>query len=93
MNHRYRIAAIEKTLQEKFHPTHLRVIDESHLHRGHPGAKDGKGHFAITINSPCFNGKTRIEQHRMVYAALATLMQTDIHALSLTVETPSPSPT
>jgi BolA protein len=53
------------------------------LHTGHAGAKDGRGHFAITIVAEAFDGLGRIESHRLVYAALGSLMTTDIHALSI----------
>ena len=56
---------------------------------GHAGAKDGRGHFKVVIEADVFAGKNRIQCHRMVYDALDTLMQTDIHALSIDARTPS----
>jgi BolA protein len=67
-----------------FSPTELEVSDESHLHAGHPGARDGRGHFRVKIVSAHFLGRKPIERHRMVFAALGTLLETDIHALSVT---------
>ncbi|HEX6998685.1 MAG TPA: BolA family protein [Gammaproteobacteria bacterium] len=67
-----------------FEPEALDVRDDSHLHAGHPGAREGKGHFAVTIVSRRFQGKSTLERHRMVYEALGELMLTDIHALQVT---------
>jgi len=78
-----RKADIESLLLEAFSPEHLLVKDQSHLHAGHAGASDGRGHFAITIVANAFEGRSRIESHRLIYAALGTLMTTDVHALSI----------
>ncbi len=80
---------IRKCLEDRFGPTELLIKDQSHLHAGHEGGKDGKGHFDVTIVSIAFDGKSRIERHRMVYDALGTLVQTDIHALRIRAFTPS----
>ena len=78
-----RAELIDSVLTKAFAPDHLLVKDQSHLHTGHAGAKDGRGHFAITIVAEAFDGLGRIESHRLVYAALGALMTTDIHALSI----------
>ena len=65
------------------HPTEISIDDESHLHRGHAGAATGRGHYAVRIRAAAFTGKSLIERHRMIYAALGDMMQTDIHALSI----------
>lgn len=70
-------------------PDDLSLVDESHKHVGHAGARDGRGHFALTIVSAAFEGKSPIERHRQVYAALGELMHTDIHALSMKAYAPS----
>ena len=80
---------IRKCLEDSFEPTELLIKDQSHLHAGHEGAKDGRGHFDVTIVSRAFDGKSRIDRHRMVYDALGTLVQTDIHALRIKAFTPS----
>jgi BolA family transcriptional regulator, general stress-responsive regulator len=72
-------------------PTVLTVIDESHQHAGHAGARDGRGHFAVEIVSEAFVGLAPLARHRRVYDAVGTLMQTDIHALSIKARTPSES--
>jgi BolA family transcriptional regulator, general stress-responsive regulator len=79
-----RVALIRARLEHAFAPDSLEVIDDSHLHAGHAGARDGRGHFRVRIVSRHFVGAKNLERHRMVYAALGNLMQTDIHALSVT---------
>jgi BolA family transcriptional regulator, general stress-responsive regulator len=78
-----RVAMIRARLEQAFAPDELDVIDDSHRHAGHAGAKDGRGHFSVRIVSRRFAGTKTLERHRMVYAALGSLMQTDIHALSV----------
>jgi BolA protein len=80
---RSRATAIEATLTAAFSPDELLVKDQSHLHAGHAGAKDGRGHFEVIIVADAFRGCSRIDSHRMIYAALDQLMTTDIHALSI----------
>jgi BolA family transcriptional regulator, general stress-responsive regulator len=86
-----RIAQIRSRLEAAFSPDMLEIIDESHRHAGHAGAKDGRGHFLVRIVSGRFEGVKPLARHRMVYAALGTLMQTDIHALSLEAFSPTES--
>jgi len=78
-----RVLAIRARLIAVFSPTELEVIDDSHKHVGHPGARDGKGHFRVKIASPQFAGRKPIERHRMVFEALDSLLKTDIHAISV----------
>ena len=80
---------IRQRLEIAFQPTELFLKDQSQLHAGHEGAKDGKGHFEVTIVSNTFAGKNRIERHRMVYDALGTLLESDIHAVRIKAYTPS----
>ena len=70
-------------------PTHLEIIDESHKHAGHEGARDGRGHFALEIVSEAFAGLAPLARHRRVYQAMGEMMQTDIHALSIRARTPA----
>lgn len=77
-----RMARIRACLEQALAPTHLELIDDSHQHAGHAGARQG-GHFTVRIAAPGFAGKRHLECHRMIYAALGELMQTDIHALSI----------
>jgi BolA protein len=86
-----RVAQIRSLLETAFSPDALEVVDESHRHAGHAGAQDGRGHFFVRIVSTRFEGVKTLARHRMVYAALGTLMQTDIHALSLEALSPTES--
>lgn len=83
-----RISQIRALLEAELQPTALEIEDESHLHVGHAGAREGKGHFRITIVSAAFAGKAPLQRHRIVYRALGDLMQTDIHALSIDAQAP-----
>ena len=74
---------IEAMLTKAFSPDQLLVKDQSHLHAGHAGARDGRGHFEVIIVADAFDGCSRIESHRLIYDALGHLMTTDIHALSI----------
>jgi BolA protein len=70
-------------------PSALAIVDESHRHAGHEGARDGRGHFAVEIVSDAFAGLAPLARHRRVYEALGSMMQTDIHALSIRAKTPA----
>ncbi|MCP5442411.1 MAG: BolA family transcriptional regulator [Chromatiaceae bacterium] len=83
-----REALIKQRLTETFNPVQLELLDESQKHAGHAGARGGGGHFVVTIVSHAFAGKTTIQRHRMVYAALGELMKSEIHALSISARTP-----
>lgn len=84
-----RVEAIRQALETRFDPTELIIKDQSQLHAGHEGAKDGKGHFDVTIVSAVFEGQNRIARHRIVYDALLELLQSDIHALRIKAYAPS----
>lgn len=73
-------------------PLGLDIIDESHLHAGHAGARDGGGHFRLTIVSSRFAGRPTMERHRLVYDAVGDLMKRDIHALSIIAKAPDEAP-
>ena len=78
-----RLAEIKARLEAALSPESLQVDDESHLHAGHEGAKDGRGHFRVLVISDRFQGQSAIKRHRMIYQAMDDLMQTDIHALTI----------
>ena len=81
--------AITNKLRETFAPESLDVIDESHLHEGHAGHRPGgETHFRVYIVSRTFEGKSRIERHRMINAALATELAGSVHALAIKAEAP-----
>lgn len=83
MNAKERLKEIEQRLQDAFEPDTLGVQDESHLHEGHEGAKDGRGHFRVLIIASTFTDTSMVERHRMVYKVMGNLMRTDIHALAI----------
>lgn len=80
-NNEQRIDEINKRLTRALTPSELEITDESDLHRGHSGNKNGLGHFAVSITAEAFAGKNLLERHRLIYDALGEMMQTDIHAL------------
>ena len=83
MNPLERRKEIIRRLNEAFKPESLGVEDEGHLHEGHEGAKDGRGHFRVLIIADAFSGKSMIERHRMVYRAMDEMMRLDVHALAI----------
>lgn len=88
MNHSLnekRILDMKALLDQAFSPSHLIIEDESHHHVGHAGAQNGAGHFKITISSDFFKNKTRVQCHQMIYDALDSLMDHDIHALIIKI--------
>ena len=85
----HRVTIIEQLLVTAFAPKDLLVKDQSHLHAGHAGAKEGKGHFDVTIVSEKFDGVNRIGRHRLVYDALGAFMESDIHALRINAFSPA----
>ncbi len=80
---------IETRLREALDATHVAVVDESHLHAGHAGARSGGGHFRATIVSPRFEGLGAVQRQRLVFAALSEEMGSEIHALSMQTATPA----
>jgi len=80
---------ITAKLTDAFAPEHLEVIDESHQHAGHAGARpDGESHFRVKIVAEAFRAKSRVEQHRMVNAALAEELRQRVHALAIQSSAP-----
>lgn len=77
-----------QTRLQTLEPVSLRIEDESHLHAGHAGSRDGASHFRVHIWAPCFEGKPMIAQHRLVYDLLRDLMPYPIHALALHTQAP-----
>ncbi len=80
---------IKSKLTEALAPTTLEIIDHSHQHAGHAGARDGGGHYHVTIVAEAFTGKTQVQRHQLVYQALGELMKQQIHALSINALSPS----
>lgn len=83
-----RVTRMRDLLMAALAPQALAVTDDSHKHAGHAGARGGQGHFGVDIVSSAFAGKLPLARHRLVYAALGDMMQTDIHALSIHARSP-----
>jgi BolA protein len=80
---------IREKLTSALNPTRLEVVDESHRHAGHAGARPGgETHFHVEVVAAAFQGKSRIERQRLVYGALKEEMSEQIHALSLVTRAP-----
>ena len=80
---------IERKLTEASTPQSLKVVDESHQHEGHAGHRPGgQTHFRVYIVSESFKGKTRLERHRMINAALSGELAGGVHALAIHAAAP-----
>ena len=82
---------IEAALREALRPTAIEVLDDSHLHAGHAGAKEGR-HFTVHVTSQAFAGLSRVARHRLVYDAARSLMAEGIHALAIQARAPAEPP-
>ncbi len=75
---------VEKQIIDKltavFDPTHLQVVNESHMHRG---PEDAETHFNVIIAANVFAGKRQVQRHQTVYACLAEELKNGVHALAL----------
>ena len=80
---------IRELLNAGLEPLECVVEDESHLHAGHAGAASGGGHYRLKLVSARFEGISKVGRHRLVYDCLREMMQKDIHALAMTLLTPS----
>ena len=78
---------IESALRERLAPASLEVQDDSHLHAGHAGAREGR-HFSVRVTSERFNGLSRLARHRLVYDSLRDLIPRGIHALAIDARAP-----
>lgn len=84
--------SLARTLTETFAPSRLEVVDESHRHAGHAGARPGgESHFHVVIQATAFEGLSRLERQRRVYAALADALAGPVHALSVKALAPGES--
>lgn len=81
---------IELALRSALAPLRIDVQDDSHLHVGHPGAREGR-HFSVRIDSDAFRGLSRVHRHRLVYDAVRSLMTQGIHALAIDARAPDES--
>lgn len=78
-----RTSRIEALLAERFRPSEIHIKDQSHLHAGHEGARDGRGHFDLYLVAAEFRGLSQVKRHQLIYSALADMLRTDIHALRI----------
>ena len=78
---------IQAALQAALSPQVLQVQDDSHLHAGHAGAREGR-HFSVCVVSSRFNGLSRLARHRLVYDSLHDLIPRGIHALAIDARAP-----
>ena len=83
-----RAERIQQMLDQAFAAARVTVRDDSAKHAGHPGARDGAGHFSVQIVSQDFSGRSRLERHRLVYEALAQMLPREIHALNIVAVSP-----
>lgn len=79
--------AIEAALRAALQPSSIEVQDDSHLHAGHAGAREGR-HFSVRLTSARFTGCSRVARHRLVYDAVRLLMPAGIHALAIEAHAP-----
>lgn len=79
---------IETKLRDELNAIEIEVIDESHLHAGHAGAREGGGHFRVEVVSERFAGLSRVAAQRLIFEILAEEMKGEIHALSITARAP-----
>jgi BolA protein len=87
-----RTERLRAALSGALRPRSLEIRDDSALHAGHAGAREG-GHFHVAIVAECFRGLAPLARHRLVYDAVAGLMGRDIHALSIDARAPEPAAT
>ena len=83
-------ADIEAGLRAALNPLALEVQDDSHLHAGHAGAREGR-HVTVRITAERFNGLSRVARHRLIYDALQLLIPRGIHALAIEARAPGES--
>lgn len=79
---------IRSALEQALAPLSIEVVDDSALHAGHAGAREG-GHYRVTLVAAAFAGRAQLERHRMVYSAVAPLMGHGIHALTIIAHAPN----
>lgn len=84
------MAQLRSALEQAFAPEILEIVDDSAAHAGHAGSRSG-GHYHVTLVSEAFRGRSRLERHRLVYAAVAPLMSGSVHALNIIARSPEES--
>jgi BolA family transcriptional regulator, general stress-responsive regulator len=85
------MAQLRSTLEQAFGPTVLEIMDDSAAHAGHAGSRGG-GHYRVKIVAQAFRGRSPLERHRLVYAAVAPLLSGgSVHALNIVARAPEES--
>jgi BolA protein len=80
---------IEKGLGDALQPRLLDIVDESHLHAGHAGAREGgESHYRLNVVADAFSGKSRVERHRLVNDALKPAFERGLHAVAIKANAP-----
>ena len=82
-----KVEQLRLVLERELTPLSLEIIDDSAKHAGHAGAREG-GHYRVVLVAEAFKGRSQLERHRLVYAAVAPLMGQGVHALSIIARTP-----
>jgi BolA protein len=82
-----KVEQLRLALERGLRPQSLEILDDSEKHAGHAGAQEG-GHFRIRVTAAAFAGRSQVERHRLVYAAVAPLMGNGVHALSIIAHSP-----
>jgi BolA protein len=82
-----KVEQLRVALEGALAPSSLEIIDDSAKHAGHAGAREG-GHFRVAVVAAAFKGRSQLERHRLVYAAVAPLMGQGVHALSIVARSP-----
>ncbi len=85
------VAELRAALERALAPAELEIIDDSARHAGHAGAREG-GHYRVSLVAAAFRGHSTLERHRLVYAAVAPLLQGKVHALNIEARTPEERP-
>ncbi len=83
-------ADIDAAVRAALQPLRLEVVDDSHLHAGHSGAREGR-HFTVRITAERFNGLSRLARHRLIYDSVQLLIPRGIHALAIEARAPGES--
>jgi BolA family transcriptional regulator, general stress-responsive regulator len=86
------VAALRGALERALAPSTLEILDDSAAHAGHAGARGGGGHFKVLVVAEAFRGRSGLERHRLVYAAVAPLMAQAVHALNIVARAPGEAP-
>ena len=82
-----KVEQLRLALESALAPSSLEIVDDSAKHAGHAGAREG-GHFRVVLVADAFKGRSQLERHRLVYAAVAPLMGQGVHALSIIARAP-----